>query len=194
MADHMRVGLPLEALQMALRERRPRSGELVHHSDRGSQYTAGAYQVLLQAHGIRCSMSRKGDCYDNAMAESFFATLECELLDRQRFKTHAEARTAIFAFIEGFYNPRRRHSALGYLSPAEFERRHSTPLSPGQPKPGAVLGPVKDKPFGRASGASLTGPARDAQHQPRAGTKEQALAAKQKNSASHGRTAQRGVR
>jgi transposase InsO family protein len=92
MADHMRVELPLEALELALRERRPRSGELVHHSDRGSQYTAGAYQAVLQAHGIRCSMSRKGDCFDNAMAESFFATLKRELMPEEGWPTKAEAR------------------------------------------------------------------------------------------------------
>ena len=93
-----------------------------------------------------------GDAYDNAMAESFFATLECELLDRRRFQTQAEARMAVFAFIEGFYNPRRRHSALGYLSPVAFERRHaimaqkSSPSSPGQPNHAAVLAPIKHKP------------------------------------------------
>jgi len=96
LADHLRVELPLEALQMAIRERQPRSGELVHHSDRGSQYTAGAYQAELQAHGIRCSMSRKGDCLDNAMAESFFATLKRELMPAEGWPTKAEARAAVF--------------------------------------------------------------------------------------------------
>src|SRR5271166_5028564 len=97
-------------------------------------------------------MGSVGDAYDNAMAESFFATLECELLDRRRFKTQAEARMALFAFIEGFYNPRRRHSALGYLSPMAFERQH-TPMpekrsasSPGVPNHAAVLAPIKHKP------------------------------------------------
>jgi hypothetical protein len=88
-------------------------------------------------------MGSVGDAYDNAMAESFFATLECELLDRRRFKTHAEARIAVFAFIEGFYNPRRRHSSLGYLSPAAFEKRA---LDPGAHHPAAVLAPVKERP------------------------------------------------
>jgi len=97
-------------------------------------------------------MGSVGDAYDNAMAESFFATLECELLDRRRFKTQAEARMALFAFIEGFYNPRRRHSALGYLSPVAFERRHAimaqkrSTSSPGQPNHAAVLAPIKHKP------------------------------------------------
>ena len=104
-------------------------------------------------------MSAKGCCYDNAMAESFFATLECELLVRHRFKTQAEARSAVFHFIEGFYNPRRRHSALGYLSPNEFERRHARALaSPGPTEPGGVLAAVKDKPLaGRATGRVLDG-------------------------------------
>jgi hypothetical protein len=92
-------------------------------------------------------MGSVGDAYDNAMAESFFATLECELLDRSRFKTHAEARNAVFDFIEGFYNPQRRHSSLGYLSPIAFERQHRVcAASPGALQPAAVLGAVKDKP------------------------------------------------
>ena len=101
---------------------------------------------------MRPSMGSVGDAYDNAMAESFFATLECELLERRRFKTQAEARMAVFAFIEGFYNPRRRHSALGYLSPVAFERRHAimaqkrSTFSPGQPNHAAALAPIKHKP------------------------------------------------
>ena len=121
MADHMRVELALKALAMALRERRPPSGELVHHSDRGSQYTAGAYQAVLDAHGIRCSMSRKGDCLVNAMAESFFATLKRELLPAEGWPTKEAARAAVFEWIVVFYNRQRRHSSIGYLPPVEFE-------------------------------------------------------------------------
>jgi len=121
MADHLRVELALEALEMALRERRPRGGELVHHSDRGSQYTAHAYQAVLSGHGIQCSMSRKGNCLDNAMAESFFATLKRELLPERGWPTKAEARAAVFEWIAVYYNRQRRHSSIGYRSPVEFE-------------------------------------------------------------------------
>jgi len=140
----------LAALNMALAVRKPKS--VIHHSDQGSQYTSIAFGARCREAGVRPSMGSVGDAYDNAMAESFFATLECELLDRRRFKTQAEARMALFAFIEGFYNPRRRHSALGYLSPMAFERRNaimaqkrSTP-SPGEPNHAAVLAPIKHKP------------------------------------------------
>jgi transposase InsO family protein len=123
MADHLRTELALDALTMALARRRPAAGEggLVHHTDRGCQYTAERYQAVLAAHGVRGSMSRAGNCLDNAMAESFFATLKGELIDRQRWPTRAAARRAIFEWIEVFYNRQRRHSALGYLSPAAFE-------------------------------------------------------------------------
>jgi putative transposase len=121
MADHLRTELAEGALRMALTRRRPAAGELVHHTDRGCQYTADRYQAVLAAYGVTCSMSRRGDCYDNAMAESFFATLKAELIDRQTWPTRRAARQAIFAWIEVFYNRRRRHSALGYLSPAAFE-------------------------------------------------------------------------
>ena len=95
-------------------------------------------------------MGSVGDAYDNAMCESFFATLECELLDRCRFKTQAEARRTVFEFIEGFYNPRRRHSSIGYLSPIDYERRHhAAAVNPNAHKPATVLAAVKDKPFGR---------------------------------------------
>jgi putative transposase len=122
-ADHLRTDLALDALTMALTRRRPAAGEggLVHHTDRGCQYTAGRYRAVLTAHGVSCSMSRAGNCLDNAMAESFFATLKGELIDRQRWPTRAAARRAIFEWIEVFYNRQRRHSALGYLSPAAFE-------------------------------------------------------------------------
>lgn len=123
MADHLRTELPLQALQMALSQRQPVSG-LVHHSDRGCQYTASAYQQELIASRITPSMSRVGDCYDNALAESFFATLKSELIDRQPWPTHRAARQAIFEWLEVFYNRQRRHSALGYLSPVAFEARN----------------------------------------------------------------------
>jgi putative transposase len=122
MADHLRTELVVSALDMALWNRRPDHG-VIHHSDHGCQYTSIAFGQHCQDVGIDLSMGSVGDCYDNAITESWFATLECELLDRMTFRTHAEARTALFTFIEGFYNNHRRHSALGYLSPAEFERQ-----------------------------------------------------------------------
>jgi putative transposase len=111
----------LDALGMALEQRSPTAG-LLAHSDRGSQYASADYQELLAEHGMRCSMSRKGDCWDNAVVESFFATLKTELLDQEIFRTRAQARAAIFDYIEVWYNRQRRHSTLGYVSPAEFER------------------------------------------------------------------------
>jgi len=131
MATHLRTELVLDALNMALGQRRPAA--VIHHSDQGCQYTSIAFGLRCKQAGVRPSMGSVGDCYDNAMCESFFATLECELLDRHRFRTQAEARMAIFEFIEGWYNPRRRHSSLGYLSPMEFERRRTG--SPSLPKP-----------------------------------------------------------
>ena len=122
MADNMRKELVLEALNMAIYRRRPLG--VVHHSDQGSQYTSIAFGMRCKEAGIRPSMGSRGDCYDNAMCESFNATLECELLAKHRFKTQREAGLAVFDFIEGWYNPHRRHSALGYLSPNNFERRH----------------------------------------------------------------------
>jgi putative transposase len=123
MADHMRAELVVDALEMACWHRRPGSG-LVHHSDHGSQYTSLAFGRCLREAGIAQSMGTVGDCYDNAMAESFFATLECELIKRTRWRSHSEARMAVFDYIETFYNPVRRHSALDYRSPAEHERRY----------------------------------------------------------------------
>ena len=120
MANHLRTELVLEALNMALWQRRPTS--VVHHSDQGSQYTSYAFGKRCREMGVAPSMGSVGDCFDNAMAESFFATLECELIDRRVFRTQAEARMAIFEYIEGWYNPHRRHSGLGYLSPLNFER------------------------------------------------------------------------
>jgi putative transposase len=125
MADHLRAELVVGALEMAVWNRRPRVG-LIHHSDRGCQYTSLLFGHHCEAVGIRCSMGSVGDCYDNAMAESVFATLECELLAGRTFRTHAEARTALFDYIEVFYNRQRRHSALDYLSPDEYERRSPT--------------------------------------------------------------------
>jgi len=122
MADHPRAELVLAALEMALWNRRPAPG-IIHHSDHGCQYTARAFGARCQEAHILPSMGSVGDCYDNAITESFFATLECELLDRQTFPTHGAARTAIFDYVEGFYNPHRRHSALAYLSPIAYERR-----------------------------------------------------------------------
>ena len=122
MRDTLEVDLPLSALQMARETRRPAPG-LIHHSDRGSQYTSGAYQDALAAHGMVASMSRTGDCYDNAVAESFFSTLEFELVMRHDWHTKAEARRAIFRYIETWYNRKRRHSTLGYVSPAAYEEQ-----------------------------------------------------------------------
>lgn len=120
MATTLHTRVVLDALEMAVRQRQP--SEVVHHSDRGCQYTSYAFGKRCREAGVRPSMGSVGDAYDNAMCESFFATLECELLDRRTLKTQSEARMAIFDFIEGFYNPRRRHSALDYKSPLEYER------------------------------------------------------------------------
>ena len=123
MAHHLRTELVLAALNMALGQRRPQG--VVHHSDKGSQYTSLAFGKRCREMGVVTSTGSAGDCFDNAMAESFFATLECELIQRRAFQTQAEARMAVFQFIEGWYNTRRRHSALGYLSPNDFERAAS---------------------------------------------------------------------
>jgi putative transposase len=121
-AMHLRVELVLAALEMAVRRRQPTT--VIHHSDQGSQYTAVAFGNRCRQAGVRPSMGSVGDAYDNAMCESFFATLECELLDRRRLRTPAEAEMAVFEFIEGWYNSRRRHSALNYDSPMEYESKH----------------------------------------------------------------------
>jgi putative transposase len=128
MATHLRTSLVVAALEMAVTQRRPQ--DVIHHSDQGCQYTAIEFGRRCREAHVRPSMGSVGDCYDNAMCESFFATLECELLDRVRLRTPAEARAAVFQFIEGWYNPRRRHSSLDYLSPAEFERRAADGPSP----------------------------------------------------------------
>lgn len=143
MATTLATQLVLDALNMALLTRRPQS--VIHHSDQGSQYTSIAFGHRCREAGVRPSMGSVGDAYDNAMCESFFATLECELLARYRFKTQAEARTAAFEFIEGFYNPRRRHSSIGYLSPVDYERRrYAMIVVPDDDQPAAVLAAVKD--------------------------------------------------
>lgn len=120
MGHNLKAQLVLDALNMALTQRRP--VDVIHHSDQGSQYTSIAFGLRCKEAGVRPSMGSVGDAYDNAMCESFFATLECELLDRRKFQTKAEARMAVFQFIEGWYNPGRRHSALGYMSPINYER------------------------------------------------------------------------
>jgi putative transposase len=148
MATTLATQLVLDALNRALIMRRPKG--VIHHSDQGSQYTSIEFGHRCRDAGVRPSMGSVGDAYDNAMCESFFATLECELLDRHRFKTQAEARSAVFAFIEGFYNPRRRHSSIGYLSPIDYERQHqATRADPDAHQPAIVLAAVKDKPCGR---------------------------------------------
>jgi putative transposase len=124
MGERMTTDLVLAALNMAITQRKPR--DVIHHSDQGSQYTSLAFGTRCAQMGVRTSMGSVGDAYDNAMAESFFATLECELLERRSFESKAQARTALFSYIEGWYNPRRRHSALGYQSPMNFERQHAT--------------------------------------------------------------------
>jgi len=122
MDTNMRTELILDALQMAITQRQPRG--VIHHSDRGSQYTSYAFGKRCQEAGIMPSMGSVGDAYDNAMAESFFATLEREVLNRRRFRSQAEAKMAVFEWIEGWYNPHRRHSGLGYRSPVNCERAH----------------------------------------------------------------------
>ena len=122
MATHMRAELVVDALDMAIHNRKPKN--VIHHSDQGSQYTSTAFSKRCEKAGVQPSMGSVGDCYDNAMCESFNAILECELLVKRRFKTQREAALAVFAFIEGFYNPHRRHTSIGNISPAEFERRN----------------------------------------------------------------------
>jgi putative transposase len=169
MATTLATRIVLDALDMALTTRRPNG--VIHHSDQGSQYTSIAFGHRCREAGVRPSMGSAGDAYDNAMCESFFATLECELLARHRFTTQAEARMAVFEFIEGFYNPRRRHSSIGYLSPVEYERR--LPAGPDPRHPAGVLAAVKDKPCGRPqAGPSLTAAPRAGPFVMRAGTEE----------------------
>jgi putative transposase len=130
MREDLRAELVVDAIGMALSRRDVPAGRLVHHSDRGSQYTSFACGRTLREAGVAQSMGSRGDAYDNALAESFMATLKTELVDRRSWPTRQAARTAIYDYIEAWYNPRRRHSALGYLSPAEFERRHHSQQEP----------------------------------------------------------------
>ena len=123
MQKHLRTELVLQALNMAIWQRQPE--QVVHHSDQGTQYTSIAFGLRCKRAQIRPSMGSVGDAYDNALCESFFATLECELLEREEFRNRAEAKMAVFDFIEGWYNPHRRHSALDHQSPLNYERRHS---------------------------------------------------------------------
>ncbi len=119
MASHLRTELVNDALEMAVRQRRPKG--VIHHSDQGSQYTSLAFGKRCREANVRPSMGSVGDCYDNALCESFFATLECELLDRRSFRSREEAGRVVFEFIEGWYNPHRRHSSIGYASPVRYE-------------------------------------------------------------------------
>lgn len=122
MDSHMRAELVEDALNMALGRRQPLAG-LLHHSDQGNQYASGDYQALLSAHGIVCSMSRKGNCWDNAVVERFFGSLKREWTDDCLYETRQQAKSDVIQYIEMFYNSRRRHSHLGYLTPIEFEQR-----------------------------------------------------------------------
>jgi transposase InsO family protein len=121
MSEHIDTKLALGALEMALQGRQPPQG-LIHHSDRGSQYASAEYRQALASRDIQCSMSRKGNCWDNAVVESFFSSLKMELVYLTDFTSRHQARSAIFEYLEVFYNRRRRHSSLGYLSPVEYER------------------------------------------------------------------------
>jgi putative transposase len=181
MADHLRAELVVSALEMALDRRRPDRG-LIHHSDSGCQYTAVLFTKRCAKAGIEVSMGSVGDCFDNAVCETFHATLKKERIDRQSWPTRAAARTAIFSYIEGWYNPRRRHSTLGYLSPVEFERHHasspnrrSRPRSPSPdrsrsastrlltaatlPRTGSLPEPARLRPPQRCRGMNSSSPA-----------------------------------
>jgi putative transposase len=141
MAEHLRAELVVDALEMALARRRPDRG-LIHHSDQGCQYTAVLFGKRCAKAGIEVSMGSVGDCYDNAVCETFHATIKKEKIYRQSWPTRTEARSAIFAYIEGWYNPRRRHSTLAYLSPIEFEQHHSDRIAAGLTRPISGIGSV----------------------------------------------------
>jgi putative transposase len=128
LSERLERGVALDPLEMALTDRQPPQG-LLHHSDRGSQYASHEYQQRLAAHGVLSSMSRKPNCWDNAVAESFFATLQVELVYQRHWRTRTQARSEVFEYIELFYNRQRRHSALGYLCPNEFDLRHQSQLA-----------------------------------------------------------------
>jgi putative transposase len=128
LGERLERKLALDALRMALSQRRAGTG-LLHHSDRGSQYASHEYRQLLAQHAIQSSMSRRANCWDNAVAESFFATLKRELAYQTQWRTRAQACTEVFEFIEVFYNRKRRHSALGYMSPVDFELRYHAPMA-----------------------------------------------------------------
>ena len=142
MADHMRSELVVDALQMALARRRPRPG-LIHHSDQGSQFVSLTFGLAARDAGIAVSMGSRGDAYDNAVAESFFATLKKELIRRRSWPTRRELIGEVFEYIEAFYNPIRRHSTLGYLSPVDFE--NSTLSADGQSFAASRLGDPNEK-------------------------------------------------
>lgn len=156
--ERMTAELVLAALNMATAQRRPK--DVIHHSDQGSQYTSIAFGARCTQMGVRPSMGSTGDAYDNAMAESFFASLECELIDRRSFKTKTEARLALFTYIEGWYNPRRRHSGLGYRSPVNFERSHihTDLIRPPRPEHGLPTAPLAPGLI-RAGGGAVDNPA-----------------------------------
>lgn len=124
---NVKTDLCIKALESAIKRHRPLHG-LIHHSDRGVQYCSNDYQELLKKHGMICSMSRKGNCYDNACAETFFSTLKSEMIYQRRYKTREEAHNDIFWYIECFYNRKRRHQALGYMTPIEFKERYTKSL------------------------------------------------------------------
>ena len=158
--EEMTADLVLEAMNAALTRRgMARSRGVIHHSDQGSQYTSAAFGKRCLEMGVRPSMGSVGDAYDNAMAESFFATLECELIDRRSWKTKAQARTALFTWIETWYNPRRLHSALGYRSPMQFEAEHPEVFERRRPGakdglPNGCFAPVDKPPSGSSKGPS----------------------------------------
>jgi putative transposase len=143
METHLKTELILSALEMALVQRRPQN--VIHHSDRGCQYTSYAFGKRCQEAHVMPSMGSVGDAYDNAMAESFFATLERELLSRRRFQSQAQAKMAVFSWIEGWYNPHRRHSSLGYRSPVNYERAHQR-ATRGRKKPALLPATLSDSP------------------------------------------------
>jgi putative transposase len=172
MTTTLAAQLVLDALNMAIATRRPR--DVIHHSDQGSQYTSIEFGQRCREAGVRPSMGSVGDAYDNAMCESFFATLECELLARHRFRTPAEAQSTVFAFIEGWYNPRRRHSSIGYRSPLDYERQHQARQSiPTHTSLPPCSRPSRTSPpGGPKKGPSLTAAARNSRTIVRVGTEE----------------------